>query len=190
MDHRRRSHRRRTYNEPGHAHELTFSCYRRFRFLTAERTCSWLAEAIEQARSALDFALGAYVFMPEHAHLLVWPRQPQYEMAAICKAIKEPVGSRAMAHLKAHAPHWLPRVTRRQGPCVERLFWQSGGGFDRNIWEPRTLRAVIDSIHMNPVRRGLVERVTDWHWSSAGWFEGGEPNGLAPDRLPPEWCLS
>jgi putative transposase len=67
-----------------------------------------------------------------------------------------------MAHLNAHAPHWLPRVTRRRGPRVERLLWQSGGGFDCNIGEPRTLRAVIDSIHMNPVRRGLVERVTDW----------------------------
>lgn len=73
-------------------------------------------------------------------------------------------------------------MTRCRRPCVERLFWQSGGGFDRNIWEPRTLRAVIDSIHWNPVHRGLVERMMDWRWSSAGWFEGGEQNGLAPAR--------
>lgn len=83
-------------------------CYRSFRFMAAERTCSWLAEATEQARPALDFALGAYVFMPEHAHLLVWPRQPQYEMAVLCKAIKEAVGSRAIAHLKVYAPTGCP----------------------------------------------------------------------------------
>jgi putative transposase len=57
MDHRIRAGRRRSFNEPGHAHELTFTCYRRFQFLAAERTCGWLAEAIESARAELDFAL-------------------------------------------------------------------------------------------------------------------------------------
>ena len=33
--HQDRSHRRRAYKEPGHAHELTFSCDRRYRFLAA-----------------------------------------------------------------------------------------------------------------------------------------------------------
>ena len=188
MDYRKRARRPRACNEPGHAHELTFSCYRRFRFLAAERTCAWLAEAIEQARSDLDFALWAYVFMPEHVHLLIWPRRPIYEMAAIRGAIKEPVGCRAMAYLKAHAPHWLPRVTRQRGRRTERLFWQSGGGFDRNVWEPKVLGAIIDYIHLNPVRRGLVGRAADWRWSSAGWYEGVGANGLAPDPIPPEWC--
>jgi putative transposase len=27
--------------------------------------------------------------------------------------------------------------------------------------------AAIDYIHLNPVRRGLCERCTDWKWSSA-----------------------
>jgi hypothetical protein len=42
---------------------------------------------------------------------------------------------------------------------------------------------------MNPVRRGLVERVYDWPWSSAAWFHGfGTPQPvLIPDSLPPEW---
>ena len=57
---------RRSFNEPGHAHELTFTCYRRFRFLAAERTRDWLARAIDEARAKLDFALWAFVFMPEH----------------------------------------------------------------------------------------------------------------------------
>ena len=30
--------RRRRFDEPGHARELTFSCYRRFQFLSRERT--------------------------------------------------------------------------------------------------------------------------------------------------------
>jgi putative transposase len=66
-----RTRHRRSYNDPNHAHELTFTCYHRFRFLTSDRTCGWLAEAIQEARVKLDFALSAYVFMPEHVHLIV-----------------------------------------------------------------------------------------------------------------------
>ena len=88
-----------------------------------------------------------------------------------------------------HAPEWLPRITVRRGRRVERHFWQPGGGCDRNITEPSTLRAMIDYIHLNPVRRGLVTRARDWRWSSAAWFEGLESNDLIPDPIPPEWTL-
>jgi putative transposase len=57
--------RQRNYNDPGDAHQLTFSCYHRYRFVKAERTCNWLKEAIDQARVEFDFAVWAYVFMPE-----------------------------------------------------------------------------------------------------------------------------
>ena len=116
---------RRAFNEPGHAHELTFTCYRRFRFLSAERTCDRLARAIDDGRTKLDFALWAFVFMPEHMHLLVFPRQIEYRVAEILNAIKEPVGRQAIEHVRLHAPDWLPRITRR-GQRVERQFWQSG----------------------------------------------------------------
>jgi putative transposase len=179
--------RRRSCNEPGHAHELTFTCYRRSKFLAAERTCQWLAESIGDSRACLEFDLWGFVFMPEHVHLVVHPRRDDHEMAKILSAIKEPVGRRAMRFLEERAPEWLPRLTRRRGERVERLFWQSGGGFDRNIVEPRTLMAVLDYVHMNPVRRGLAARASDWRWSSAGWYEGFDPCGLVPDPIPPEW---
>ena len=51
-------------------------------------------------------------------------------------------------------------------------FWQPGGGFDRNIFRERAVPAVIDYIHANPVRRGLVAQPTDWEWSSARFWQG------------------
>lgn len=72
MNHQDRP-RRRSFNEPGHAHELTFTCYRRLRFFSAERTCRWLAEAIAAARGGRDFDLWAFVLMPEHVHVIVRP---------------------------------------------------------------------------------------------------------------------
>ena len=43
-------------------------------FLQSERTCQWLADALEHSRQQLEFSLWAYVFMPEHVHLIVFPQ--------------------------------------------------------------------------------------------------------------------
>jgi putative transposase len=190
MHHRNRIQRRRNHNVPGHAHELTFTCFRRYQFLAAERCCVWLSDAIDKSKQKWDFAVWAFVFMPEHAHLIVWPRQPVHEMRKILQSIKQPVGQRAVTYLKSNSPEWLPRITHRRGGSTEQLFWQSGGGYDRNIDAPKTLWAMIDYIHMNPGRRGLVARAADWKWSSAGWFEGMPTEAPAPDRIPPDWGLT
>ena len=185
---RKRRGRQRHYNEPGHAHELTFSCFHGFPFLRADRTCSWLAESIEKARVALDFAVWAYVFMPDHAHLLICPRQPDYNISEILRSIKNPVSRAALSWLRENSPDWLNRVRMQRGKRVEYHFWQSGGGYDRNVDEPRTLRSMIEYIHLNPVRKGLVTKAADWNWSSAAWFQTSVPRcPLVPNRIPPEW---
>jgi len=70
--------RRVRYNEPGQPRELTFSCYRGHPFLGRDRTRQWLCEALDKARRQFGFQLWAYVIMPEHAHVLVYPgRRPE-----------------------------------------------------------------------------------------------------------------
>jgi putative transposase len=125
--------------------------------------------------------------MPEHAHLLVHPQQPNYDISMIRKAIKGPVAERAIHYLENSSPEWLERITRKRGEKTERLFWQSGGGHDRNVESARTLLAEIDYIHLNPVKRGLVELAANWKWSSAGWFVESPTNSLKPDPIPSGW---
>ena len=158
-----RSHRR-NYNLPGHAHELTFSCYQRFAFLRSPRTCHWLADAINDAREALAFDLWAYVLMPDHVHLIIYPRRDVYDIAETRSAIKLPMARRAIAFLRRKSPEWIEKLTRRRGGRSETLFWQSGGGYDRNITSPKTLALMIDYLHLNPVRKGLVASAVDWKW--------------------------
>jgi putative transposase len=180
-------HHRRNCNEAGHTHELTFCCYKGYKFMTSDRTCAWLADAIEDARVEWDFDLWAYVFMPEHVHLVVHPRDTSYDIADIRKAMKTPVGRKGIKFIQEHAREWLPKITRKRGSKMERLFWQSGGGYDRNVVEPQTLMKMIDYIHMNPVRRGLVELAADWKWSSAAWYLDAGDVPMVPDPIPPEW---
>lgn len=187
MDYRKRQQRPRAYNDPGHAHELTFSCFHRFAFLSKDRTCQWLADAIREVKGELHYSLWAYVFMPDHVHLVVFPQEPQYDDADFLKRIKEPVSRQAIAFLKAESPEWLPRIRVERGKHVEHHFWQPGRGHDRNIIMTRTLREMIDYIHLNPVRKGLVAEAREWRWSSAGWFEGHPLNDLEPDPIPWDW---
>jgi putative transposase len=181
MDWRVRTQRRQAINEPGHAHEFTFSCFRRLQFLKAERTCQWLADSIDEARRELNFLLWAYVFMPEHVHLIIYPQQPEYDVSLILKKVKEPVGRRAVKYLREHSPDSLQRISAQRGDRQVRQFWQPGGGYDRNACEPATILAMIEYIHLNPVRRGLVELAEQWKWSSAGWIAG--KNSLRPDSV-------
>ena len=59
----------------------------------------------------------------------------------------------------------------------------------RNIYQPKTLMKMIDYIHMNPVRRGLVEKATDCQRSSGAWFQGVGDSPVPLDPIPPEWTV-
>jgi putative transposase len=78
----------------------------------------------------------------------------------------------------------LERLCDRQpNGDVNYRFWQRGGGYDRNVHEPKTLRKMIEYIHDNPVRRGLVKEAVDWPWSSARYYAGWDDVNLSMDPL-------
>ena len=132
MDEHRKACRR--FNEAGHAHALTFSCFCRRPFLSKDRSRMWLVEAIDQARQIHAFDLWAYVVMPEHAHLLLLPRKPMYSISRILTSIKRPVSRKALSYVRTSAPNFLSQMEDRQpGGRVHYRFWQRGGGYDRNV---------------------------------------------------------
>ena len=96
----------RSYNTPGHAHELTFSCFHRLPLLNRDRTRHWLLDALDAARRRRNLALWAYVVMPEHVHVIVWPREAVYEVRLIRTALKVPVHRKALTFLRCHAPEF------------------------------------------------------------------------------------
>jgi putative transposase len=173
-----------TYNIPGHAHFLTYSCFKRLPLLSRDKPRTWIVEALANARRAFEFDLWAYVIMPEHVHLLIRPRRTTYRIERILPALKRPVSARARALLTSTNNHsWLKKLTVvRRGQPVFR-FWQAGGGHDHNLWNDRPILDVIEYIHANPVRRGLVERPTDWLWSSARFWAGDLSGPIAMDPL-------
>ena len=169
-------------NTPGDAHSLTFSCFRRQPLLARKRTRGWMVDAINAASGKYDFAVWAFVIMPEHVHILLLPRQPEYSVSRILSGLKQPVSKQATQFLRATetaTPATMLDVQPNGRRSVR--FWQRGGGYDRNLRSPRHIWETIDYIHANPVRRGLCEADVDWPWSSAEDYHGGAPCPVALD---------
>lgn len=124
--------------------------------------------------------------MPGHVHLLIWPRRQDYRTASILADIKRPVGQKAIAYLAERAPEFLARLTVKNRNRTYRRFWQAGPGQDRNVYDAETAHSIIEYIHNNPVRRGLVERPEDWPWSSAADWAGQAHALLQIDRTVPQ----
>jgi putative transposase len=160
------------FHEPGDCHELTFSCYRRLPLLTNDLWRRMFCEAIERALQRHAFRLAAFVLMPEHVHLLVYPTSATVNMDELLYAIKRPFSYRIKQLLSRSGSPLLDRLTvqERPGKTVFR-FWQEGPGYDRNLSTEQIVLNVVDYIHANPVRRGLVAQARDWKWSSIRWYE-------------------
>src|SRR5207244_2069565 len=98
---------RKAYNDIGHAHALTFCCFRRRPFLSKDRSRTWFIEAVDRARQLHRFHVWAYVIMPEHVHMLVWPREPDYDISGILNSIKQSVAKRILWYVRRRAPTFL-----------------------------------------------------------------------------------
>jgi len=166
------------YNVPGHAHFLTFSVYSRMPLLTNDLWRAWLAAEVSRACICHATALWAYVFMPDHVHLLVKPRREIYDIAAFLKDLKGSFSKRLAEHLAASGSRLSERLRIRERPGVVRFrFWQEGGGYDKNLWAMPNVLEKAEYCHWNPVKRGLVRSPDQWSWSSYRWLKEGRREG-------------
>ena len=159
------------------------------------KECHWLelfSAAIDRANAAHGYRLTAFVYMPEHVHLLVCALQGASGIEDLLRAIKRPYSYRIKRLLEKAGSPLLDALTVRQRAGVQTFrYCQEGPGYDRNLTTERAVRAAIDYIHMNPVRRELCQRATDWKWSIARWYASGTQSnevGLPRvDGLPAEF---
>jgi putative transposase len=177
-EHRKKLHH---YNSPGHAHELTFSCYRRLAYFIDPVACEIFMQVLAEANQHFHFKVWAYVIMPNHVHLLIWPLEPKYDIAKIDSGIKGITSKRYARHLvEINAIKYQEFMVNSRGG--ERFrFWQHGGGFDRNLWNAKAIHDSIGYIEANPVRRKLAICPEEYPWSSA--YARYRNQGLVPDKF-------
>jgi len=135
----------RRYQQTGHLHFVTFSCYRRQPNLATSSARAKFEEPLEQTRRSYGLGVLGYVVMPEHVHLLA--SEPENGKLSIAiQALRQSV-ARTLA-LRSAEPFWQARY------------------YDFNVWSNRKRIEKLRYIHRNPVARGLVTRREDWKCSS------------------------
>ncbi len=122
------------FQQAEHLHFITFSCHHRNPYL-ADLAGKDLAELLlEITRARHEARIYAYVFMPEHVHLLI-NEPPAILLALFLKSFKQETSKK----LKGARDHfWQPRY------------------YDFNVRSPEKRSEKIRYIHRNPVHRGLV----------------------------------
>ncbi|MCA8997547.1 MAG: transposase [Planctomycetaceae bacterium] len=179
MPHRKRI---KHFHEPGHLHELTFSTYQQKPLLTNDDWREKLARSIDTANQTCRFQLVAFVFMPEHLHLLTNPLDDEPEFGKYLASIKQPFSKQVKSILVENHSRLLKQLTVRERPgksCFR--FWQEGAGYDRNVYSKEVILHSINDIHENPVRRGLCRNPIEWKWSSARYDLNEPPQEQEPD---------
>ncbi len=135
-----------TLRYSGHAHELTFSCYHRFHYLNDPICCALFVDELSHAREHFLFRLWAYILMPNHVHLFIYPTQNEYKIAAILQSIKGKTSKRYRDILLPESPEKYDKLCIKTATKKVFRFWQAGGGFDRNLWNAKAIHSSINYI--------------------------------------------
>jgi putative transposase len=114
-----------------------------------------LRSAFRTARNERQYTIDAVVILPDHLHVVMTLPQNDSDFSGRWRRIK----SLFTHHVVAQG---VPVECNRKGEYAlwQRRFWEhtirDEGDFERHV----------DYIHYNPVKHGLVSRVSDWPYSS------------------------
>ncbi|TVQ61974.1 MAG: hypothetical protein EA378_05785 [Phycisphaerales bacterium] len=169
----------RRYEHANSVRFLTFSCLHRLPLFRSRAAKDVFVAQLQRTRERHTFLLHAWVLMPEHVHLVLRANS-ESDVPTTLRTLKGGVARRLIADWRSRGAGGLERLERADGSMA---FWQSGGGYDRNCRDLDEIREKIDYCHINPVRRGLVERPGDWVWSSARFWQGQREGEIACDHL-------
>jgi putative transposase len=141
---------RQLYAEVGSICSVTVATRERRPFFAEEGVASAAVSILKERASRHGTPLYGYCFMPDHLHLVIGP-------SPTCDII------RFVAEIK----NLTQREAWRRG--VEGTIWQVSF-WDHLLRAEEDLKAAVDYVLENPVRKGLVRQWTEWPYSGSTVF--------------------
>ncbi len=173
---------------PGGTYFFTVVTQDRRPILTTDTARACLRTAIRTVRKKQPFGLLAIVLLPDHLHT-VWALPPGDERYPLRWAqIKEQFSRLSLASGGEEALVSESRMRHRERGIWQRRYWEHA------CRDEDDLKRCVDYVHWNPVKHGLVKRVTDYPWSTFHRFvKEGEydpdwgGHDPCPDATGPGW---
>lgn len=180
--------RLRRFDIPGHSHFWTISCYRRLSFFWHDSIKQVAVDGLRCLQAQFRVCLVAYVIMPEHVHVILYPHERDTQrlipISDLLESFKTYVGNCGIAQLRKlrqqYGKLWSPPIEGWASSNESLPFWTTRG-YDFNIDRMDTLLEKVTYCHKNPVTRGLVKSPDEWRWSSFRFYELQDPSGLQLD---------
>ena len=168
-------------------HFITFSCYRHLPALADPGHRTVFVRALEKLRPRYGFSLVGCVVMPEHIHLLL--SAPKLKTpSTVIQVLQQTVSRQVLQSLRSarpgSPPHRLLAPLTVSSPSARAHLWQRRF-YDLNVWSEKKKWEKLESMHLNPVKRGLVKHPGHWPWSSFRFYAQGDTTMLAMDLWPP-----
>ena len=140
---------------------------------TNEKYYDILINAIKFYQSKKSLEIIAYVFLPDHFHLIVKSKElvktirliKMFSAKEIIKQLNIDNKSQILSQLKQNKKDYKTNSDYQ--------VWQEGF-LPKEILNDEMLNQKIEYIHYNPVKKGLVTEPSEWKYSSAGIYEKGE----------------
>jgi len=154
----------------GNAYYITTSIHKFIKIFEEKKYIDIILKNINFYRRKYDFKILAYVIMPNHLHLFIFPKQDNAETISNMMGDFKRFTSRSLREQmeKDNKIVWLKRFRLNEPKkknCHYRI-WQERFD-DLAVYSPSVARTKINYIHNNPVRKGIVEKPEDYLYSSA-----------------------
>src|ERR1700730_11140357 len=150
----------------GHLHFITFTCYRRLPLLRSVRARNIFVQILDEVRDLYGFSLVGYVVMPEHIHLLL-SEPPKATPSLAIQVLKQRVSRRLRPKKRALTGQW--KLNLEGSHYSLQHFWQRRF-YDFNVWSLKKRMEKLHYMHMNPLKRKLVDHPNAWPWSSFSFY--------------------
>jgi len=150
---------------------LTCSVVHWLPLLAEPRVAILVLESLRFLQDEKRLELYAYVIMDNHLHIIASANDLQKEIANFKSFTARSIIEALKAMTKTDWLDELRHFKAKHKKDREYQFWQEGA-HPEQIRGLEMMKQKVEYIHLNPVRRGLVQNPEDWIYSSAGNYLG------------------
>ena len=147
-------------NTAGGTYFFTVVTHQRQPFLCHPDVREALRQAIHHTRQSHPFTIDAWVLLPDHIHA-IWTLPPDdADFGKRWGLIKSQVSKACSERL--HNPSLMTpsKIKHGESTIWQRRFWE------HQIRDEADFSHHMNYVHINPVKHGLVQRVSDWPYST------------------------
>jgi putative transposase len=154
----------------------------------SDAPCQMIADSLRFCQETKSLRVDSVVIMPTHLHLIVY--DAEYNADRLTSTLSD--------FRKFTGRQLVQRCQQSMPPSFVATFREvAGTDRDHRFWQPSRHPVGIeteafhnqkrDYLHDNPRRKGLVHHPQDWRWSSARYYETGNPTDCDVPLAPVIW---